>query len=468
MFVKRLNKMNCRNYYPFITGQIVCLTLIFCACQNKNNISGNEGSKDLGKVASSQINFIGHWKGEGKKEKLLLEFINEFEFVNQDLKVNMKFPEEIYFDRRKFNIEIEFNAKIAKSQNPQWDIIRLNNEYFKVADSLKDPDWAKKYLVDFSQIPEFKKSTRPELLSDTVKAKYGGIIPGPFIDGYNWTMWCNVEVAKKIGIEVKQFDMTNEDFYNYIKAVYEYNKSHNDTIMALYEAWNWQTSKTLAQEYFFSELNDYDALLNFRYSEKKINAWFKVLREMERLSVYKPLPNWKYISWTETVNYPLNGKCLFYANGSWMYNIWLKNDSVKLKNMMPTEMPVFKPTKVCFGGYFATWAVLKKAPHRENAVRLLLALNNPDVAEKWARYTKSPTGIKGNLTTYNFGFDKLENYQYMIEQKYGHNKVDVYNDSRFCLGTGNEAILDYSVEVLSGIYTAEQAIQKIKKNLITK
>jgi hypothetical protein len=460
--------MNKKIIYPALSLLIVVLTLAINACKNNNQIGRNDEYKSLGKTVPSQINFIGHWKGEGKKEDLLREVINEFEFTNQDVNVNMKFPEDIYFDRRKYNIEIDFNAKIVMSEKPDWDIIRLNNEYFKVADSLHDPGWAKKYLVDFSEIPEFKKNTRPELLSDTIKARYGGIIPGPFIDGYNWSLWCNAEVAKKVGVEVKQFDMTNEDFYNCVKAVYEYNKNHKDTIMALYDAWNWQTSKTLAQEYFFSLLDGYNDLINFDYSERKINLWFKVLKEMERLSAFKPLPDWKKISWTETVNYPLEGKCLFYANGSWMYNIWLKNDSIKLKNMIPVEMPVFKPAQVYFGGYFVTWAILKKAPHRDNAVRFLLAINNADVAEKWARYTKSPTGIKGNLTSYNFGFDKFENYQYMIDKKYGHNKVDVYNNSVFCFGKKNETILDYSVEVLSGILTTDQAINEIRKTLKTK
>jgi len=444
------------------------IALIFNSCQNKKTTIQIEGYRTIQKVEPVTLNLIGHWYDEGKKEQLMKELINEFEFINQDVKINMKFPEQIYFDRRKYNIEIQFNSRIVISDKPEWDIIRFNNEYYKVADSLKDPDWTKKYLVDFSEIPEFKKTTRPELLSDTIKAKYGGIIPGPFIDGYNYSFWCNTEVAKKVGIEVKQFDMTNEDLFNYVKAVYDYNKAHGDSIIAIYDAWNWQTSKTIAQEYFFSELDDYGKIINLEYNEIKVKAWFKVLYEMERLSKYKPLPNWKKISWTETVNYPLDDKCLFYANGSWMYNIWLKKDSVKLKKMVPTELPVFKPAHTYIGGYFVTFAVLKNAPHREQAIRFLLSINKPDVAEKWARYTKSPTGIKGNLTTYNFGLDKLENYQYTIDRKYGNQKVDVYNDSKFCFGKYNDTILDRSIEVLSGILTADQAINQIKKNLKTR
>jgi len=45
---------------------------------------------------------------------------------------------------------------------------------------------------------------------------------------------------------------------------------------------------------------------------------------------------------------------------------------------------------------FCNLAVLKNSPHRDQAVKLLMSLNKPDVAEKWARYTKSPTGVKGN------------------------------------------------------------------------
>ena len=442
---------------------IILFFLNSCYIDTLHRNANND--KPLQKIESVQLNFIGHWLGEGKKEQLIKEIINEFEFTNQDVKINMKFPEEVYFDRRKDNIETVFNSKIALSENPEWDIIRINNEYTKVADSLRDPGWAKKYLVDFSEIPEFIKSTRPELLSDTVKALYGGIIPGPFIDGYNWPLWCNTEVAKKVGIEVKQFGMTNDDFLEYVKAVYEYNQKNGDSIIAVYEAWNWKTTHTIAQELYFSEIDDYKEIMNEKYNEKKLLAWEKVLRETEKLSKYKPLPEYRKISWTETVNYPLKGKCLFYPNASWMYNMWLKNDSVKIKNMLPTELPVFKRSPNYIGGYFITWAVLKKAPNRENAIRFLLALNKPDVAEKWARYTKSPTGIKGNLTTINFGFDKFENYHYMIDRKYGNHKTDVFNDSKFCFGAGNEFIQDNSVEVLSGMISADQAMKDIRKHL---
>jgi ABC-type glycerol-3-phosphate transport system substrate-binding protein len=441
------------------------IVLIFTKCQNSKTTINIEGFKPLQKVEPTTINFISHWLGEGKKEALLKEKINEFEFTNQDVKIHWKFAEDIYFDRRKQNIEISFNAKIVLSDKPEWDIIRLNGEYAKVGDSLHDPDWGKKYLVDFSEIPEFRETTRPELLTNDVKAQYGGIIPGPFVDGYNWALWCNTEVAKKVGIDVKQFDMTAEDFLSYIKVVYDYNKRNNDSIIGLYEASDWSTTQTIAQVLFFSEIGNYDEIMNFHYSEKKYKAWEKVLREIEKFAAYKPLPDYKRITWTETRNYPLKGKCLFYSNASWMYNMWLGIDSNNLKKMIPTELPVFKPSPAYIGGYFVTWAVLKKSPNRDKAVRFLLSLNKPDMAEKWARYTKSPTGIKGNLTTFNFGFDKIENYQYTIEHKYGAHKTAVYSNSIYCFGKENENVLDRYLEVFSGQMTADQALHEINKQL---
>ena len=455
-----------KTHLAFILSSMVIIVLNgSCKTRSNNSSSDNRVKKE----GVTQVNFIGHWLGEGKKEKLLYEIINEFEFNNQNITINMKFAEDIYFDRLKQNVETSFNKRMVLSEKPEWDIIRLNNEYSRVADSLRDPDWTKKYLVDFSAIEEFRNNTRPELLSDTIKALYGGIIPGPFIDGYSWPLWCNTEVAKKVGIEVKQFGMTYDDFLSYVKAVYAYNQSHHDSIIAIYESKFWRTTHTIFQELFFSEIGDYNELMNTKFSENKLRAWEKVLNKAEEIAKYKPLPsNWETLPWTQTINYPLDCKCLFFSNASWMYNMWLKLDSAKLQRMLPTELPVFKPSPLYFGGYFVTWAVLKKSPHREQAIRFLLSMNKPDVAEKWARYTKSPTGIRGNLTTANFGIDKFENFQVTMDKKYGQHKINVSYNSLYILGKEFQGIENCQAEVLSGAMKANQAIQRIRGQLKTR
>jgi hypothetical protein len=61
---------------------------------------------------------------------------------------------------------------------------------------------------------------------------------------------------------------------------------------------------------------------------------------------YKPIPsNYKNITCAETVEYPLKGKCLFYAIASRMNKMWPGRDSIRLKNMV-TELPVLKPLRL--------------------------------------------------------------------------------------------------------------------------
>jgi ABC-type glycerol-3-phosphate transport system substrate-binding protein len=130
--------------------------------------------------------------------------------------------------------------------------------------------------------------------------------------------------------------------------------------------------------------------------------------------------------------------------------------------MMPAELPVFKPSPMTYGGYNITWAVPKNSPHKEQAIKFLLFLNSPDVAEKWIRYTKSPTGIKGKLAETNFGLDKFENFQYTIDKKYKGNKVSLGVDTRIFMGT---SITSYINKIFSCEITADQAMRIIKNEL---
>ncbi len=447
-------------------GIILVTILLIFSCEHEK-VGENIVYKSKN-VAPNQLRFIGHWLDEGEKEKLLLETINEFEFTHQDVKITVDYLEKM--SQQKL-IDVNFDIYIAKqiiSENPDFDILRVNNAFWSINKYIPDKDYMRKYLVDFSEIDEFRANTRPELLTDKVKAQYGGIIPGPFIDGYNWPLWCNTALAAKIGINVKQFDMSFEDFLTYVAAVNDYNKQHSDSIVPIFEAGNFATTHTLAEMLFFSEIANDDEIKDVNYSTKKINAWSKVAKDLERLATYKPLPkNWRKLVWTDHMNSPIENKCLFFINGSWMYNIWLKKDSSQIKKMMPCELPVYKTAPLCFGGYNMTWVVPKKAKNRDNAVKFLLYMNSPEFAEKWTRYTKSPSGINGKLTTLNFGADKFENFQVMTDKKYQGKKIDLLWGSAFCFGNINSNVNNLSVEIISGEITAEKAISTIKSQLKT-
>jgi ABC-type glycerol-3-phosphate transport system substrate-binding protein len=206
-----------------------------------------------------------------------------------------------------------------------------------------------------------------------------------------------------MGIEIIQFGMTFEDFLGKSSNRF-YNKSHNTKIIPC-------RMQRLDNElyYCFTSFCFEMAFIRMHGGllyEKKIEAYHKTLEAFQELSKYNAYSrSWREHPFLETLSYPLTHKSFFYVNASWMYNYWQKIDNGELKDMVPAELPTFKPSDVYFGGYSIMWAVPKNAPHKDMAVKFLLSMTKPDVAEKWTRYTKCPTGLKGTITNVSFGRD---------------------------------------------------------------
>jgi hypothetical protein len=449
------------NATKIICYALFCLLILFQNCKFKDD--SNAKAKQIEQVNPVKVRFLGHWINEGKREQLVRDVAKEFEFTHQEIKIELKFPEEIYYHREDPLSNQKFVASIIKEENPEWDIIRVNNEYQTIDDVTKDPNWTDA-LVDFSEIEEFRKNTLPGLLTDSVKNLWHGIIPGPFVEGVNWALWCNNAVAKKLGITVKQFDMNFEDFMGYIKAVNDYNKSHTtDYIIPVFESIDWQTTLALGFQLYASALDNPSEFFADAITENKLIAWHTTLKAIEELSKHKPLSDkWRTMHWEADKNLILEDKCLFFSNGSWMYNIWLNAKPEKMRDIMPTEYPTFKPTYVYNGGYQIIWAVLKKSPHKEEAIKFLLAWNKASVADKWARYTKCPTGIKGSFADNSFGTDQFEAYTNHIAKKYGTRKYAYNSNSEHIYGVSKRNLPNYFVEVLTGELTADDAMKRIR------
>jgi hypothetical protein len=440
--------------------------LLFCQCSRHDEASSNSGKVEK-TTQTTTINVIGHWLNEGKREAFVRNFAREYEFQNQNIKVNLKFPEEIYYNHLDRTSNQKFIAKTILEGNTDWDILRINGEFGEVTQILGDPDWAKKYLVDFSEIQEFREGTIPELLTDNAKAQWNGVIPGPWVEGQFWALWCNNKVAEKVGIEVKQFGMTFDDFAGYLKAVDQYNQKHPDEyITPVFESFVWETTMAIAINLYASLLDSREEFFLNEITETRLLAWEKTLEGMEHISKFQPLnPRWTETEWTNTTGSLLNEECLFYVNGSWMYNIWMGIDEQKTMNCMPAELPSFGSFKTYPGAYQITWGVLKNAPHREEAVKFLLAMNKPEVAETWGRFTKCPTGIKGKLSNVTFGGDQFENFSKYIQTNFGTNTYRYYASSAWVLDGAHAETPVFYTEVITGKLSAKAAMEKIRSSL---
>jgi ABC-type glycerol-3-phosphate transport system substrate-binding protein len=437
-----------------------------CTLDQTTGTTGQSAKVHSVQLATKQLNLVGHWLHEGRRENLIRDLANEYEFLNQDCKVNMVFPENIYWDRSKKDCELEFIAKVITSDKPEWDVIRKINDNSEQVEYMKDPFWAKRYLVDFSVMQEYRDNTIPELLTDSIKQQWQGIIPGPFLEGFNWAIWYDQAFARELGLNIKQFGMTFDDLLGYVKTISEYNKSHNTSIIPIQDCTDWSTRNVITQMLYLSEMGNLAECRKDNYSERKLAALKKALQAQEELSKYHAFPETSQnLIWNKTQDYPMKRKSFFYVNATWMYNIWQMIDSSEVNNMIPAELPVFKPMDFYFGGYFVTWAVPKNAPHKEEGIKFLLFMNRPDVADKWSRITKCPTGIKGNMTSAILGTDHFEEFTSYIQKKYGLRKAPWVDDASLIVGSSKARINLYSHEVSSGKMTADEALGAVRKEL---
>jgi hypothetical protein len=431
-----------------------------CTTDSRKKISG----KKIIYAEPKQINWIGHWKKEGYKEKLLYDIKRQFEFENQDISLNLIFPEDLYPGKSDNEF---FSEEIIKSVT-EWDIIRINNHNIAAGSLANDPEWAKKYLVDFSQYEKFNQNSIDDVISSESKERWGGIIPGHAIDANNLVLWCNKDLADKIGITPKPFEMTAEDFDSYLKALHDYNIKNNKTVYGLNINNGWLPASGIAFQLFSSIIGDYGKIRDLKYSEEKLQAWEQVLNYFEKISSYKVIyTDWNKVGWGYYNEKIIKDECLFMVNSTWMYNLLEGIDKENYKKVIPLELPGFKHNQTYAGDHSFPWAVPKNAKNREEAVRFLLYWCQPSIADEWVRNTKSPTGIKGSMVQTGFGVDVYENFDYTINNKYKGKKlpVNLHNNGRF-FGIKNKDIPNYFVEVITGSVTSREAMRLIRSRLV--
>ena len=113
------------------------------------------------------------------------------------------------------------------------------------------------------------------------------------------------------------------------------------------------------------------------------------------------------------------------------------------------------------------FAVLKNSPVKDEAVKLMMSFSTPNVAEKWVRYAKGPSGIKGNIS--NAGDTNKDTTQFdtfitYITDKYGANVFDSKTVDYILGAKYKDLTLPFTQHlgaVMDGKATADQAYAQI-------
>jgi ABC-type glycerol-3-phosphate transport system substrate-binding protein len=391
----------------------------------------------------TQLNWMGHWKGEGKREQLVHEIKKNYEFLHPGTTVNLRFNVDIEGEGDYFKMKVAHKiVEMIKTGKIEWDLVFCDIAVYRhVADLLGDPLWGQKYLVDFATVPGFLESQK-EIVINTpfFKEKIGNMYLGPFIEGYIFCLWYNSQTAEKVGIKIKERGMTADEFIGYAKALSEYNKRHGTRIPFLYIN-SLNRIEALFEDIFKSQFTDPQLVIEEKYDAKKAEAFLATLEIFEKLSHYQPLVNegWRTYDWIQCQKDFLAGNGLFIPGGTFMYNQFHSHSPQIADRGIPVEQPHVKQPNGLVGLFAHAFAVMKDSPNRQAAIDLSMMWSTPETAEKWVEYTRNPTGIRGNLSKPIVEREDLDIYGRFLldmEKQYGSLPIRNFRAPTYVFGKG--------------------------------
>jgi len=442
---------------------VIILITISIGCSNKNSDENTKNKSTNSIKQKIPVNWMCTWTFRKAKRNLVESSAREFELLNQDVNINLRFNQEIWPKHTSLEQPLQHTLEMINSGNFDWDICNIDKYvYTGVTKELKNPNWTQEYLIDFSQFDWFRNSHNASVLNDPkFREGWGGIIPGPIIEGYYHAMWYNKKVADRIGLKIKSTNMTFTDLEEYLQKANEYNKTAKEKVILLSETAPSKIKTDLLDCLIMSALGEVDTAkvdLN-----NNLKALKRALLALEKLSQYKPLEI------TTTVNNKvdpvLDGKALFGIFPSTIYNIWEATDKEKLKDVLPVELPVFEnPGMFYMGSYQSVWAVFKNAPNKEEAIRIIKYMCSNDIAERWVINTKNPTALKVRIDASKFNQDEIDKFNSYISSKY-EGKLLIYKVSQILFGRKKSSVVLDGLPVLRGTISAEDSYNSIVKQL---
>lgn len=431
---------------------------IFSACINENGKQNKTTDKTFKPpVKSIKIKWLGHWFGEGKKETLLRELAREFNFLHQDIQVELEFPHQMLGvgpEVATYLMVVDSISRMIEDNDWPYEIMLCDAYRYQAAGiKINKPDWGKDYLIDFKQFPWFIDSHKDGIFSDNRYTYiFADMATGPFIEGVWNLLYVSSVMEQKLGIEIKDYDMNMSDFELYAKKVYEYNQSHSDKISFLTFP---RTDMTPFFNHIVMSAVGKDSVYN---SEEALENLKLTYKSLEKIAPYKPFEHQLEYQDDKTLYY---NQALFIYNPSWVNLFWQSNNPDAEKTMKPCEIPSIDGKKASSysGRYTSVFVAPKNSKNPDAAVQFLKFISSKETASKWTKYSKCPTGLKEGISYSDFGVDLYTKFSQHISNKY-NNKLNEDNSITAFLDPDKKIDFKFAL-VMNGEISAQEAYESV-------
>jgi ABC-type glycerol-3-phosphate transport system substrate-binding protein len=442
---------------------ILILSLfVFESCERESTKNTQNKVDEIGNIKQTQIKWLAQWYGEGKKENLIHEIARDFSFLNQDIKINYEFPYQMLKIDPKLSWFVGTRDSIISMINSNtwpYDIMLCDAYlYGQIADAVNDKKWGEKYLVDFQNDTWFVNAHKDKIFENGVATSiFGGIAPGAYIEGVWDLLYTSSVVEDKIGVKVKDYDMTIDDFIEYAKAVYLYNQKHDDKITFFSTQW-YEGINMLLNHLAMSELGkDYKNVPSDPFIVLE-----KVYQKLAILAQYMPIEQYTTFKSDRDLQ---QDRVLLNFSYTWVTMFWKINNPEGERKVRPCELPSMTgKTARCYPGvYQSIFAIPKNAKNKDSAIKLMKFLSSSDIAYKWEKYSKCPTGLKSGASFNEFGSDDFNRMSQHMNQKY-NNQLEQVNLAKVLFNTDKNVNFRIS-QILKGEISVEEALKDIKSQL---
>lgn len=360
------------------------------------------------------LRWLGLWNGKPWKEQFEREMAREFAFLHPEVKVEL-----LYYDNFSDAECARLIADMIETSNYCYDVVWSSS---KVSAHVKrligDKHWEYRHLVDFLEVDGFRETQLPFIIEHA-----SGPLTGPCIEGQFFVSWYNTKLAKQVGLEVPAGPVLSiETLLAHAKQLHVYNQTAETPVFLIQDYSRATCSARLFKSLLTSLIIDQNGEVPIDLNQTQRNTiLLKTLSALEELARYDALnPASETATREQSLDLMLSDRALLYFDSTSTYNEFRESSHAKgLNNMQLFNLPSFSTPKHSLGSYSSSWAVMNNSPNRDIAIELLKFWSRPEVAEKWVRNTKSPSGLNGNLYNPNYSDDTLGQYQEaMTKQNY--------------------------------------------------
>jgi ABC-type glycerol-3-phosphate transport system substrate-binding protein len=402
---------------------LFCVVFLGCSGQREDRDVQRPGGvlehrrvKPMAKKVSGVMRVSGIWAGDPSLRTYLEEQVRLFNFEHPAIDV------ELHYEGVSDAEEVARLVNRIKNGIIQHDVIRMSPAIYRaVAEEVDDPDWGRKYLVDFGQDEAFVAAHQEAaLLAARGSGEMGGILPGPILDGVYEGVWYNRVLGERLGIKIEGPALSYLQLLDALVTLKDRAlKTRGKPVVLLHWGGGDMGARLkLFQMLYLSGFVDSEGMLSLLEPPLKevrdgvLRRTLRAFRELQDHQVIFSRPG------ESPMDEFLDGRSLFFLENTAAYSdLHARGGDEFVEQLALLEMVSFGPINYACGNYKMSWAVMRRSAFEAESKSFIHHMMRPEVAAGIMQRSQNPCGLKEHNYDPVYALDLLGSYRVGMGKK---------------------------------------------------